>query len=240
MSLLAPTPKDNHPLAALPPDVYARLLPDLEFVELPLAAVLHESNSALSHIYFPTAGIVSMLQAMASGVCAEIAVVGSEGLVGASLFMDGDSTPNRAVVQCAGQGFRIRAQPLRAELDRAGSVMDMLLRHAQALITQMVQTAACNRHHSLQQQFCRWLLLSLDRLPSSGMVIGQETVATMLGVSVERTVALARQLSTDGLLRYQAGRIEVSDRAAVETRACECYAVLKKELSRLLPHTTSD
>jgi CRP-like cAMP-binding protein len=231
---VAPTPKQNHLLAALPDDVYARLFPDLEFVEMRLADVLHEADSALSHIYFPTTCIVAMLQVMANGTCAEIAVVGSEGLVGLALFMGGDTTPNRAVVQCAGQGFRIRAQPLRIEFDRAGPLMNLLLRYTQALITQMVQTAACNRHHSVEQQFCRWLLLSLDRLPSREMVMTDQMVADMLGLSLEDMSAAAGRLDGDGLIRYSGGRIEVSDRSAVEARACECYAVVKREVDRLL------
>jgi CRP-like cAMP-binding protein len=212
-----------------------RWLPHLEFVELPLAHVLYESGATLSHVYFPTTAIVSLLYVLENGASAEIAVVGNEGIVGVSMFMGGKSTPSRAVVQSAGQGFRLKAETLEEEFNRAGPVLHLLLRYTQALITQMSQTAVCNRHHSLDQQLCRWLLLSLDRLQGDELVMTQELIANMLGVRREGVTEGALKLQNAGLIRYARGRITVLDRAGLEKRTCECYAVVKKEYERLLP-----
>lgn len=235
MNLLAPEPKLNHLLSALPPEEAGRWKPQLEQVEMPLGQVLYESGRTLSHVYFPTTAIVSLLYVMENGASAEIAVVGNEGIVGISLFMGGESTPSRAVVQSAGWGFRLRAQIIKDEFNRSGPVMHLLLRYTQALITQMAQTAVCNRHHSLDQQLCRWLLLSLDRLKSSELVMTQELIANMLGVRREGVTEAALKLQTAGLIRYTRGRISVLDRPGLEARTCECYAVVKKEYDRLLP-----
>jgi CRP-like cAMP-binding protein len=228
-------PKENQLLAALPTMEWQRWLPQFEGVELPLGQVLYESGSTLSHVYFPTTAIVSLLYVMEDGASAEIAVVGYEGVVGIALFMGGESTPSRAVVQSAGQGFRLRAQAIREESTRAGPVLHLLLRYTQALITQMAQTAVCNRHHSLDQQLCRWLLLSLDRLRGDELVMTQELIANMLGVRREGVTEAARSLQQAGLIRYARGRIAVLDRPGLEKRTCECYAVVKKEYDRLLP-----
>ena len=197
--------------------------------------MLYESGSTLSHVYFPTTAIVSLLYVMENGASAEIAVVGNEGIVGISLFMGGESTPSRAVVQSAGQGFRLTAQTIKDEFDRSGPVMHLLLRYTQALITQMAQTAVCNRHHTLDQQLCRWLLLSLDRLRGSELVMTQELIANMLGVRREGVTEAALKLQQAGLIRYARGHITVLDRPGLEKRTCECYAVVKKEYDRLLP-----
>jgi CRP-like cAMP-binding protein len=202
---------------------------------MPLGQVLYESGRTLSHVYFPTDAIVSLLYVMENGASAEIAVVGHEGIVGISLFMGGESTPSRAVVQSAGQGFRLRAQVIKDEFERAGPVMHLLLRYTQALITQMAQTAVCNRHHTLDQQLCRWLLLSLDRLPGSDLVMTQELIANMLGVRREGVTEGALKLQKAGLIRYSRGHVTILDRAGLEQRTCECYAVVKKEYDRLLP-----
>lgn len=228
-------PKENKLLAALPETEWQRWLPHLEWVGLPLGKVLYEAGSTLSHVYFPTTAIVSMLYVMENGASAEIAIVGNEGIVGISLFMGGESTPSRAVVQSAGQGFRLKGQLLKDEFNRAGPVLHLLLRYTQALITQMTQTAVCNRHHSLDQQLCRWLLLSLDRLPGSDLVMTQELIANMLGVRREGVTEAALKLQEAGLIRYSRGRIAVLDRARLEKRCCECYAVVKNEYQRLLP-----
>ncbi len=230
-----PLPKDNHLLAALPPGEWARLEPSLEFVEFKLSQVLYESGSTLEHVYFPVTAIVSLLYVMQNGASAEIAVVGNEGLVGISLFMGGESTPSRAVVQSAGVGFRLPAQIVKDEFNRAGPVMHVLLRYTQALITQMAQTAVCNRHHSLDQQLCRWLLLSLDRLKGNELVMTQELIANMLGVRREGVTEGAIKLQDAGLISYSRGRITVLNRKGLEARTCECYAVVKKEYDRLLP-----
>lgn len=232
---IAPTPKKNHLLAALPEAEWQRWLPQLEPVEMPLGQVLYESGRALDHVYFPINSIISLLYVMENGASAEIAVVGNEGIVGISLFMGGESTPSRAVVQSAGTGFRLRAQVMMNEFNRAGPVMHLLLRYTQALITQMAQTAACNRHHSLDQQLCRWLLLSLDRLEGSDLVMTQELIANMLGVRREGVTEAAISLQEAGLIRYARGHIRVLDRPGLEQRACECYAVVKQECARLLP-----
>ena len=231
----ASDPKTNHLLDALPVAEWQRWLPQLEPVDLPLGQVLYESGNTLSHVYFPTTAIVSLLYVMENGASAEIAVVGNEGIVGISLFMGGESTPSRAVVQSAGQGFRMPAQAIKDEFSRAGPVMHLLLRYTQALITQMAQTAVCNRHHSLDQQLCRWLLLSLDRLQGSELVMTQELIANMLGVRREGVTEGALKLQVVGLIRYSRGRITVLDRPGLEMRTCECYAVVKKEYDRLLP-----
>ena len=231
-------PRQNRLLAALPDEVYARLAADLERVEMPPGEVLHEADSALTHLYFPTTSVVAMLQRMANGACAGIAMIGAEGLVGLALFIGGDTAPNRALVQCAGEGFRLRAQALRIELDRAGPLLDLLLRYSQALIAQMVLTAACNQRHSVEQQYCRWLLSSLDRQPSSAMAMTHAMAADMLGIGAHAVEALARRLQGDGLIRCGASRIELSDRAGLEARACECYAAVRKEAIRPLVETT--
>jgi CRP-like cAMP-binding protein len=232
---LRPDPKTNHLLGALPSADLQRWLPQLEAVEMPLSHVLYESGRTLRHVYFPTTAIVSLLYVMENGASAEIAVVGNEGLVGISLFMGGESTPSRAVVQSAGQGLRLRSNAIKDEFEQAGPVMHLLLRYTQALITQMAQTAVCNRHHSLDQQLCRWLLLSLDRLQGSELVMTQELIANMLGVRREGVTEGALRLQKLGLIRYSRGRITVLDRPALENRTCECYAVVKKEYDRLLP-----
>jgi CRP-like cAMP-binding protein len=204
-------------------------------VEMPLGDVLYESGGTLSHVYFPTTAIVSLLYVMENGASAEIAVVGNEGLVGVSLFMGGESTPSRAVVQSAGQGICLEAQLMKNEFNRAGPALHLLLRYTQALITQMAQTAVCNRHHSVDQQLCRWLLLSLDRLEGDELVMTQELIANMLGVRREGVTEAALRLQQAGLIRYARGHITVLSRAGLEKRTCECYAVVKKEYDRLLP-----
>jgi CRP-like cAMP-binding protein len=234
---LTADPRQNRLLAALPDDEWARWLPHLEAVELPLGKVLYESGIALGHVYFPTTAIVSLLYVMEDGASAEIAVVGHEGIVGISLFMGGESTPSRAVVQSAGHGFRLNAGLMLKEFNRAGPVLHLLLRYTQALITQMAQTAVCNRHHSLDQQLCRWLLLSLDRLNGNELVMTQELIANMLGVRREGVTEAAGNLQDAGLIKYSRGHITVLDRTGLEARTCECYAVVKKEFDRLLPAT---
>ena len=231
---MAASAKVNKLIAALPPAEWQRWAPLLEPVEMPLGTVLYESGQTLSHVYFPTTAIVSLLYVMENGASAEIAVVGNEGLVGVSLFMGGGSTPSRAVVQSAGQGFRLKAHMLKDEFTRA-PVLHLLLRYTQALITQMAQTAVCNRHHSVDQQLCRWLLLSRDRLQGDELVTTQELIANMLGVRREGVTEGALKLQKDGLIRYARGRITVLDRPGLEQRTCECYAVVKKEYDRLLP-----
>ena len=234
-----PAAQSNRLLAALPDAAWQRWRPLLEPVELPLGEVLYESGGTLSHVYFPTTAIVSLLYVMESGVSAEIAVVGNEGIVGISIFMGGGSTPSRAVVQSAGQGMRLTAQAMKDEFSAAGPVMHLMLRYTQALITQMAQTAVCNRHHSLDQQLCRWLLLSLDRLEGSELAMTQELIANMLGVRREGVTEAALRLQHAGLIRYARGHISVLDRLGLEQRSCECYAVVKKEYDRLLPARTA-
>ncbi|MGZ5157799.1 MAG: Crp/Fnr family transcriptional regulator [Caldimonas sp.] len=236
--LPAADPRNNHLLAALPEAEWRRWLPQFEAVDMPLGKVLYESGETLDHVYFPTTAIVSLLYVMENGASAEIAVVGNEGLVGVSLFMGGESTPSRAVVQSAGSGVRVRAQAIKDEFTRI-PVLQLLLRYTQALITQMAQTAVCNRHHSLDQQLCRWLLLSLDRLEGSELVMTQELIANMLGVRREGVTEGALKLQKAGLIRYSRGRITVLDRPGLEKRTCECYAVVKKEYDRLLPGTAA-
>jgi CRP-like cAMP-binding protein len=230
----------NHLLGALPNSVQARLIPHLESVQMPLGGVLYESGGSLSHVYFPATSIVSLLYVMENGSSAEIAVVGNEGIVGISLFMGGESTPSRAVVQSAGYGFRLKSAMLKDEFNQAGPVLHLLLRYTQALITQMAQTAVCNRHHSLDQQLCRWLLLSLDRLAGDELLMTQELIANMLGVRREGVTESAMKLQHAGLIRYARGRISVLDRVGLERRTCECYAVVKREYDRLLPETPAN
>jgi CRP-like cAMP-binding protein len=229
-------PLQNELLRALPEADRQRWLPLLERVELSLGQVLYESGVTLSHVYFPTTAIVSLLYVMESGASAEIAVAGHEGLVGISLFMGGGSTPSRAVVQSAGHGYRLRAAAMKEEFNQSAAVMHLMLRYTQALITQMTQTAACNRHHAVDQQLCRWLLLSLDRLPGNDLRMTQELIANMLGVRREGVTEAALKLQKLGLIRYARGHIQVLDRAGLEQRTCECYAVVKREYDRLLPH----
>jgi CRP-like cAMP-binding protein len=235
LNTLSPDPTENHLLAALPNAEWQRWLPQLERVEMPLGQVLYEAGGTLSHVYFPTTAIVSLLYVMENGASAEIAVVGNEGIVGISLFMGGDSTSSRAVVQSAGLGLRLKAQIMKDDFNRAGPVLHLLLRYTQALITQMAQTAVCNRHHSLDQQLCRWLLLSLDRLDGNELVMTQELIANMLGVRREGVTEGALKLQQAGLIRYARGHITVLDRYGLQKRSCECYAVVKKEYDRLLP-----
>jgi CRP-like cAMP-binding protein len=228
------SPKQNHLLAALPQVEYERLLPHLELAPMPLGEALYESGGRLNHVYFPTTSIVSLLYVMEDGASAEIAVVGNEGILGISLFMGGETTPSRAVVQSAGYGYRLKAQLLKQEFNRAGPVMHLLLRYTQALITQMAQTAVCNRHHTVEQQLCRWLLLSLDRLASEELSMTQELIANMLGVRREGVTEAAGKLQRAGLISYSRGRITVLNRPGLEKEVCECYAVVKKEFDRLL------
>jgi CRP-like cAMP-binding protein len=230
------SPARNHLLAALPEPERARLFPQLERAEMPLGKVLYESGSQLSHVYFPTTCIVSLLYVMENGASAEIAVVGNEGLVGVALFMGGETTPSRAIVQSAGSAYRLPGANLKVEFQRAGQLQHLLLRYTQALLTQMAQTAVCNRHHSVDQQLCRWLLLSLDRLASNELKMTQELIANMLGVRREGVTKAAGDLQAAGLIRYRRGRITVLDRAGLERRVCECYAVVRKESARLLPY----
>lgn len=225
----------NHLLSALPDAEWQRWLPMLEVVDMPLGQVLYESGGTMQHVYFPTTSIVSMLYVTESGASAELAVVGNEGIVGISLFMGGGSTPSRAVVQSAGAGYRLEALVMKKEFDRAGAVLHLLLRYTQALITQMAQTAVCNRHHTLDQQLCRWLLLSMDRLQGNELVMTQELIANMLGVRREGVTEGALKLQKLGLISYARGRITVLDRLGLEKRSCECYAVVRKEYDRLLP-----
>jgi CRP-like cAMP-binding protein len=227
-------PKQNSLLAALPDDAFERLAPSLEHIEMPLGAVLYESGGQLEHVYFPSTSIVSLLYVMADGASAEIAVVGNEGILGIALFMGGETTPSRAVVQSAGYGYRLKSLLLKQEFNRSGALMQLLLRYTQALITQMAQTAVCNRHHSVDQQLCRWLLLSLDRLSSSELTMTQELIANMLGVRREGVTEAAGKLQRAGVITYSRGRITVLDRRQLERDVCECYAVVKKEFDRLL------
>jgi len=229
------TPKQNRLLAKLPAADYGRLLPELEAIALPLGTSLYESGTRQEHVYFPTDSIVSLLHVMQNGTSAEIAVVGNEGIVGFALFMGGESSPSRGVVQNAGRGYRMKAPTLKAEFERGGALQHILLRYTQALITQMSQTAVCNRLHSVEQQLCRWLLLSLDRLPSNELVMTQALIANMLGVRREGVTQAAGRLQADGLVTYERGKITVLDRPKLEERVCECYSVVKRESDRLFP-----
>jgi CRP-like cAMP-binding protein len=228
------SPKQNHLLAALPVSEFERIAPHLELVTLKLGEALYESGGQLTHVYFPTNSIVSLLYVMQDGASAEIAVVGNEGILGISLFMGGETTPSRAVVQSEGVGYRLRAIHLKQEFNRAGPMMHLLLRYTQALITQMSQTAVCNRHHSVDQQLCRWLLMSLDRLSSDELTMTQELIANMLGVRREGVTEAAGKLRDTGIIQYSRGHIKVLDRLKLEQHVCECYAVVKTEFVRLL------
>lgn len=223
-------------MSVLPEAEWTRLAPHLTVVELPLGQVIYESGDRLDYALFPTTAIVSLLYVMESGSSAEIAIVGNEGLVGIALFMGGDTMPSRAIVQSAGAGYRLKREVMREEFNRGGPMQRLLLRYTQALITQMAQTAVCNRHHSIDQQLCRWLLLSLDRLPGNKLRMTQELIANMLGVRRAGVTAAALKLQDAGLIRYHHGSIDVLDRPGLEARACECYAVVKQEFDRLLPN----
>jgi CRP-like cAMP-binding protein len=233
-------PAQNRLLAVLPKAESNRLYSHLELVPMPLGWVVYESGSRQDHVYFPTTSIVSLLYILADGASAEIAIVGNEGVVGVSLFMGGETTPSRAVVQSAGHAYRLKRSLIKDEFSRGGSMQHLMLRYTQALITQMAQTAACNRHHSLEQQLCRWLLLSLDRLPSTELIMTQELIANTLGVRRVGVSEAAGHLQDAGLIQYVRGRITVLDRSGLEQRACECYAVVKKEFERLLPDATAN
>ena len=233
---VAPPPTHNQILAALPAADYQRLLPHLELVELGLGQSLYESGGHLQHVYFPVEGIVSLLYVTQGGNSAELAVVGCEGMIGVSLFMGGETTPNRAVVQSACKAYRLPAHVLKAQFAEGGALQLILLKFTQALITQISQTAVCNLHHSVDQQLCRWLLLSLDRLPENKLQMTQELIANMLGVRRQGVTQSAGKLEREGLISYSRGLITVLDRPGLEKRACECYAVVKRETERLLPH----
>ena len=231
----AHSPLQNHLLAALPADIQLKLFPHLELVPLKLGQVLYESGDTLRHVYFPTDSIVSLLYVMESGASAEISVVGNEGLSGVALFMGGESTPSRAIVQSAGFAYRLAGQQLTDEFNRHGEMLHLMLRYTQCLLTQMAQTAVCNRHHSIDQQLCRWLLLSLDRLAGNQLTMTQELIANMLGVRREGVTEAAGKLQTHGLIEYSRGRITVLDRPGLTKTCCECYSVVKNEFDRLLP-----
>jgi CRP-like cAMP-binding protein len=228
-------PRQNHLLRVLPSEEWARLLPHLEPVAMPLGRILYESGEHMRHVYFPTTCIVSLLYVLDDGSSAEIAIVGNEGMVGVALFMGGETTPSRALVQSAGQAYRLSRQALREEFVHATALQHLLLRYSQALLTQMAQTAACNRHQSVDQQLCRWLLLSLDRLPTNKLSMTQELIANMLGVRREGVTQAAGKLQDAGLIHYARGEITVLDRPRLEARCCECYVVVKTEFDRLLP-----
>ncbi len=232
-------PQRNRLLAALPPEVLSRLTPHLELIALPLGTVIYESGGALRHVYFPIDCIVSLLYVMESGASAEISVIGNEGLVGVSVFMGGETTPSRAIVQSGGSAYRLPTQRLKDEFNRHGDLLVLLLRYTQALITQMAQTAVCNRHHSIDQQLARWLLLSLDRLADNNLVMTQELIANMLGVRREGVTDAAGKLQRLGVIEYRRGHITVLDRPRLEALSCECYAVVARESDRLLPYLRS-
>lgn len=231
------SPNQNFLLAALPKAEFEHIAPHLELVEMPLGDVLYESGGQLQHVYFPTTAIVSLHYVMENGASAEIAGVGNEGVLGISLFMGGNTTPSLATVYTGGHGYRLKAQLMMEEFNRAGPMMRLMLRYTQALMTQMAQTAVCNRHHSVEQQLCRWLLLTLDRLPSNELTMTQELIASMIGVRREGITEIAGNLQRAGLISYRRGHITVLDRSGLESRACECYNVVKKELHRLLCDT---
>jgi CRP-like cAMP-binding protein len=228
-------PHQNHLLAALTAAERERLFPHLQLIEMPLGKVLYESGDVLRHVYFPIDSIISLLYVLADGASAEISVVGNEGMIGIALFMGGETTPSRAIVQSAGYAYRLIGQRLKDEFHRSGQMQLLLLRYTQALITQMAQTAVCNRHHSVDQQLCRWLLLSLDRLSSNQLTMTQELIANMLGVRREGVTEAAGKLHKLGIIQYARGQITVLDRPKLEARCCECYAVVRKESDRLLP-----
>ena len=230
-------PNQNNVLASLTPEVKERIFPHLDLISMPLGQVLYESGDTMDYVYFPTSAIVSLLHVMENGASAEISVVGYEGVIGIALFMGGQSTPSRAVVHSAGSFFRLKSSLLMTEFNRHGEIMLLLLRYTQSLITQMSQTAVCNRHHSIDQQLCRWLLLSLDRLPSNCLVMTQELIASMLGVRREGVTEAAGKLQKLGVIEYRRGHIVVLDRAKLERLSCECYSVVKRESDRLLPRS---
>lgn len=234
------SPKRNHLLAALPVEIQQRLFAQLELVPLPLGKVLYESGDTMRHVYFPTDSIVSLLYVMENGASAEISVVGNEGLIGVSLCMGGESTPSRAIVQSVGSAYRLAGQKLKDEFNRHSELMVLLLRYTQSLITQMAQTAVCNRHHSIDQQLCRWLLLSLDRLPDNKLTMTQELIANMLGVRREGVTEAAGKLQRLGVIDYCRGHITVLDRPKLESLSCECYAVVRAETDRLLPYNKNN
>lgn len=238
------SPKQNHLLAALPAEIFNRIIPHLELIAMPLGEVLYESGGQLHHVYFPTTAIVSLYYVMEDGASAEIAGVGNEGVLGISLFMGGNTTPGRATVQTGGFGYRLKWRYMLDEFNRiggrrSGALQNLLLRYTQALITQMSQTAVCNRHHSVEQQLCRWLLLTLDRLPTNELTMTQELIASMLGVRREGITETAGNLQRAGLISYRRGHITVLDRSGLELHSCECYNVVKKEFHRLLSDTTA-
>jgi CRP-like cAMP-binding protein len=235
MVAIFPAPPYSKLLAALPPDIRERLRPHLELVSLELGASVYEAGGQQAYVYFPTNSIISLLNVMKNGSSAEIAIVGNEGLVGISLFMGGETTPSRAVVQSAGHAYPLKSKLLKEEFENGGALQHLLLRYTQALITQMAQTAVCNRHHSVGQQLCRWLLLSADRLPTNELTMTQELIANMLGVWREGVTEAAGRLQAAGMIRYNRGHITILDRAKLERGVCECYAVVKREFDRLLP-----
>src|SRR5450830_382379 len=230
---------NNHLLKAMHTLDFAHVQAELEWVDLPLGKVLYESGTAMRYAYFPTTAVISLLYVLETGASAEIAVVGNEGMVGIALFMGGNSTPSRAVVQSAGEGYRLRASILKSEFDRAGPFLHLLLRYTQALLTQMSQTAVCNRHHSVEQQLCRWLLLTLDRLSTNELKITQELISNMLGVRREGVTVAAGNLQKKGYISYRRGHITVVNRCGLEEDVCECYNVVKREFARLLPPASS-
>ena len=232
---ITPTPQQNYLLGALPTAVQERIFPFLEPAPMPLGKVLYESGAPERHVYFPTDSIISLLYVMENGASAEISVVGNEGLVGIALFMGGESTTSRAIVQSAGFAYRLLGKRFKDEVNRHGDLLFLMLRYSQALITQMAQTAVCNRHHTIEQQLCRWLLMSLDRLPANQLIMTQELIANMLGVRREGVTDAAGRLQKDGVIEYRRGHITVLDRPKLEQLCCECYAVVKLETDRLLP-----
>lgn len=238
MSAAPANPLQNHLLAMLPPEALERLLPHLELVDMPLGMVLYESGDTLRHVYFPTDSIVSLLYVMENGASAEISVVGNDGVIGVALFMGGESTTNRAIVQSAGSAYRVLGKRCKEEFNRHGEMLNLMLRYSQALITQMSQTAVCNRHHSIDQQLCRWLLLSLDRLSGNQLAMTQELIANMLGVRREGVTEAAGKLHRLGVIDYCRGLITVLNRDKLEHLSCECYEVVKRETDRLLPYKT--
>ncbi len=228
-----PHPEENQILASLPAGERERLFPHLKLVEMPLGAVVYESGATLRHMYFPASCIVSLLYVLEDGSSAEIAVVGNEGAIGVALFMGGETTPSRAIVQSGGLAYRLTGRRLKDEFNRHGQMLHLLLRYTQSLIMQMAQTAICNRHHSVHQQLCRWLLLSLDRLPSNKLTMTQELIANMLGVRREGVTEAAGKLQRLGVIRYSRGQITVLDRPKLEQLSCECYVAVRKETDRL-------
>jgi CRP-like cAMP-binding protein len=240
MTPTPPNPRSNHLLAVLPTPVFDRVAPHLELVSLPLGEALYESGGRLSHVYFPADAIVSLLNVMENGASAEIAVIGNEGILGIALFLGSDSMPNRAVVQSAGHAYRLKGQVFKQEFNLSGAFQRLLLRYTSALLTQMAQTAVCNRHHTVDQQLCRWLLLCLDRLPSNELTMTQELIANMLGVRREGVTEAAGRLQSAGLIHYSRGHIRILDRPGLEARVCECYEVVRKEFSRLLPDAVAE